>query len=283
MADIFISYSSKDRERAAKLAGALGECGWTVWWDRKIPTGQTIDETIERELDAARCVIVLWSEDSIRSEWVKNEAAAATERDVLLPAMIDRVKLPLEFRRRQSADLIGWDGDTRHEGFQALRSDIAARISSDKSAGPALAATRPPRRSTTRFPWKLVLTAAVLVVLGLVGYWRWIGKEGQPPPAGSADLADRVAGVYYGDVVSDAKGGSFSGVTLTITKLDRNKVRVASDYERLRAVDIELNRVGNTIQNSGGDSLLLLEMDKNPPRLTVNFHGEAAYGGQLVP
>ena len=63
---------------------------------------------------------MLWSKDSIASEWVKGEAAAAVQRGVLVPALIDNVKLPLEFSRRQTADLIGWEGDTSQAGFQAL-------------------------------------------------------------------------------------------------------------------------------------------------------------------
>ena len=110
MADIFISYANEDRELAGRLASALESCGWSVWWDRKIVAGQAFDEAIERELETAKSVVVLWSRHSVASEWVKNEAAAAAERGVLVLAQIEQVKLPLEFRRRQTADLTGWDG-----------------------------------------------------------------------------------------------------------------------------------------------------------------------------
>ena len=130
MTDVFISYASEDRERAAELARALGALGWSVWWDRKIIAGQAFDHAIERELEAAKSVVVLWSTHSIASEWVKNEAAFASERGVLVPAIIESVKLPLEFRRKQTADLIGWRGEASHGGFQALdRSTV--RVSSD--------------------------------------------------------------------------------------------------------------------------------------------------------
>ena len=82
MADVFISYASEDRERAAKLASALGEHGWSVWWDRKIVAGQAFDQVIERELETAKSVVVLWSIHSVESEWVKNEASVASERGV---------------------------------------------------------------------------------------------------------------------------------------------------------------------------------------------------------
>ena len=100
MADVFISYSNRDRERARTLAEALERRRWSVWWDRKIVAGQSYDQRIEAELNSARSVVVLWSPHSIESEWVRNEAAAAAERGVLVPALIADVRPPLEFRRK---------------------------------------------------------------------------------------------------------------------------------------------------------------------------------------
>lgn len=99
MSDVFLSYASEDRKRAGELATALGRRGWSVWWGRKITAGQAFDHAIERELEAARAVVVLGSVHSIESEWEKNEAAVAAERGVLVPAMIDSVKLPLDGAR----------------------------------------------------------------------------------------------------------------------------------------------------------------------------------------
>ena len=277
MADIFISYANEDRERAGRIASALESCGWSVWWDRKIVVGQAFDKAIELELETAKCVIVLWSQKSIDSEWVKNEAAAGAERGVLVPALIDRVKLPIEFRRRQTADLAGWEGNTSQEGFQALCTGIAAKVTPGKVAASHLPPDPVVSGSRQRSRWKWASVPAIAVLLGLVIYWVWVGNGDK---SHAVDLADLVAGVYHGDVVSDAKGSSVSDVTLTITKLSQRKVRVSSDYKRLGVTDIELNRVGNTIQSIGGRSLLLLEMDKRPPRLSFNPDGNAAYVGQ---
>ena len=80
MTDVFISYASEDRIRAKKLAEALEAKGFSVWWDRNIIAGQTYDEVIERELETATSVVVLWSKHSVISEWVKSEAQVAVER-----------------------------------------------------------------------------------------------------------------------------------------------------------------------------------------------------------
>ena len=122
MADIFISYASADRDRARVLADALATQGWSVWWDRTIPPGRQFDEVIEEELAAAGCVVVLWSKASVASSWVKTEAADARDRRILVPVLIEDVKLPLEFRRMQAADLSQWRSGPPQSGelFQAI-------------------------------------------------------------------------------------------------------------------------------------------------------------------
>ena len=96
MSDIFVSYASADRDRARAVAQALTEQGWSVWWDRTIPPGKQFDEVIEEALDSARCVVVLWSKASVASQWVKTEAAEAMRRKILVPVLIEDVKIPLE-------------------------------------------------------------------------------------------------------------------------------------------------------------------------------------------
>ena len=125
MADIFISYASEDRSRAESLAKKLEEQGWSVWWDRSIPPGKTFDQVIEEAITAARCIVVLWSKKSIKSDWVKEEANIGKERKVLVPAKIDPVNLPLGFGRIQAADLTDWDAEKQHPGFFSLLDAIS--------------------------------------------------------------------------------------------------------------------------------------------------------------
>jgi hypothetical protein len=271
--DVFISYASEDRDRAARLAGALGELGWSVWWDRKIITGQAFDHAIERELEHAKSVVVLWSKHSIGSEWVKNEAAVASERGVLVPAAIDRVKLPLEFRRRQTADLADWEGEPSHGGFRALCEGVASAIGG-APPNPALPRHGHGFRSNPRRA--LAAVAAIAVAVGLGVYW--MGPDEQPAGAVTG-LADLVIGTYSGNVMADSKGSSRSDIGVTITKLDRYTVRVTSDYPRLGTVDVTLTRVGNQIFNAGGDSPFIVDLDRNPPTLAFNPRSELAYGG----
>jgi hypothetical protein len=120
MAEIFISYASENRERARGLAQALGARGWSVWWDREIPLGQSFDQVIEKALASAKCVVVLWSSISVASEWVRNEASEAKRRGILIPVFIERVDAPLAFRLLNGADLRHWSGDAGDAEFVRL-------------------------------------------------------------------------------------------------------------------------------------------------------------------
>ena len=128
MADIFISYAREDRAQARGLAEALGAQGWEVWWDRRIPPGQDFVTFIQRQLESARCLVVLWSKASVASEYVRDEAGDAKDRNALVPALIDDVKPPLGFRQRHVANLTAWTGDVLDPEFIALVDAIASLV-----------------------------------------------------------------------------------------------------------------------------------------------------------
>ncbi|WP_332741858.1 toll/interleukin-1 receptor domain-containing protein [Hydrogenophaga sp.] len=318
MSDVFLSYASEDRERAGRVAKALGRMGWSVWWDREIIAGQAFDQVIERALDNARCVVVLWSVNSVASEWVKNEAAAASERGVLVPALMDNVKLPLEFRRKQAADLLGWQGNELHPGFQALCQGVAHAL---RSAAPSPRSRRVVQPAASRPRWVVPGVAMLALVLGLglyaVGSWRVPpaitpapvtaapapareavavppptvqSPVANPPATASAPaaadapgLADLVVGTYSGDVIADSQGPSRSDVEVTITRIDRATVRVSSDYRRIEAVEVNLTRNGNQIFAADGSTPFIVDLDRSPPTLVFDPRSELAYRGTRRP
>lgn len=136
MSDIFISYDSSDRDRAKTLAEALESKGWSVWWDRNIPPGKTFDQVIEEALNETKCVIVLWSQESINSNWVKEEASEGLRRNILVPALIDTVNIPLGFKRLQAANLVDWNGTSQHTEFDEMVAAIEGIVGKSEIVEP---------------------------------------------------------------------------------------------------------------------------------------------------
>lgn len=97
-------------------------------------------------------------------------------------------------------------------------------------------------------------------------------------PAPRPDLADVAAGVYDGDLISDARGSSQSGVRVTVVKTGPNTVRVTASYPRLPPFSARLTRAMNTIQNVGGPGLFLLDLSKRPYGLDVTVD-DASWSG----
>lgn len=207
MSDIFISYASADRERAKLLSTALVNRGWSVWWDRTIPPGMEYAEVIEQALDSSTCVVVLWSTTSVASSWVKTEAAEALQRRILVPALIDGTKIPLEFRRLQAADLSQWHGEPAHPELQKFLEAVEVKIHGLNRPGrDEMPALMPPARSPSpppvtsgRWPraaWPAVgligalvaLAAGLLFVRSQQADGNGPAVEAQPSPSSSPVL-----------------------------------------------------------------------------------------------
>lgn len=126
MADIFISYAREDAARAAALAEALASVGWSVWHDDSIRAGAPFDAVIDQQLDAAACVVVIWSRASVDSNWVRAEASAADDQGKLVPVSFEPdLRLPVRFRQIQVAHLTSTDVREATEDAQRLLADIA--------------------------------------------------------------------------------------------------------------------------------------------------------------
>jgi len=110
MADIFVSYKREDLDHVRPLVRILEAEGWTVWWDTRINAGEIWDEIIEREIKAARCVVVVWSQRSVNSQYVRLEAHEGRKRDILVPIIIENVQPPLAFGLIQATNLTEWKG-----------------------------------------------------------------------------------------------------------------------------------------------------------------------------
>lgn len=270
MADIFISYSSDDRGRITPIVKALKEHGWSLFWDwTSIPVGKTWRQFIKEGLDDTKCILVLWSEKSINSEWVIEEADRGKINRMLVPARIDDVRPPIGFGQIQAANLISWTGNLDSPEFEKLVEAIESILGpspkhireTDQAAGAIdfktelveLKPTDPKTRVTQKskivqaFKNRVLITLVFIVVAGAIFFLvkesgkepkstptNPIGEEPQIPPKPETPSAPSPsAAPVPAQPTSDFPGGTrraYSADFSTWPKLDSNHGSVKLDF-----------------------------------------------------
>src|SRR5512135_2945953 len=154
MADVFVSYSRRDKARVVPLVAAIEARGWSVWWDPEIVPGQEFDRTIDKELEGAAAVVVVWTRISVDSRWVRGEAREAAERGILVPVRFDAAHLPIDVRAIHTIDLDDSATDASstkiQEMLRALDGLISRRNASHAATVRAEAAPRAPAPAPDR-------------------------------------------------------------------------------------------------------------------------------------
>ena len=126
MVDVFVSYARLDEPHAKRVSEALAAEGYEVWRDDELPAHRAYADVIEERLKSARAVVVLWSAQSARSQWVRAEADVAREAGTLVQAALDGVTPPMPFNQIQCADLSGWTGEDAAPGWRKLTASVRA-------------------------------------------------------------------------------------------------------------------------------------------------------------
>ncbi len=95
MSDIFISYSSKDREKAEQLTELLASAGLSVWIDKHgIGAATSWSGEITRAISDCSALVVLLSPSSVESKNVVREVSLAFEKNKkILPLDLEPVAL----------------------------------------------------------------------------------------------------------------------------------------------------------------------------------------------
>ena len=229
--DIFISYSRADRERVDYIAKALQAEGYEVWWDRDIRAGEEFDHVIDKAIKNSKAIIVVWSNQSINSRWVKEEAEDGVETDTLVPITIDQVVIPRGFRRIQAAELQDGGEDPTNSanwpefldsvrklagpatglpesGTPKSQAELLDEITSSPEATASVAAVQSPAPSATAASnnassapaWKRYWPAAASVVgivfAGLLAMQMFGGRSAPPPPD---DMSPVVLSIFPSD------------------------------------------------------------------------------------
>ena len=98
--DVFLSYSSKDGGQIESLANELEGKRVSVWFDRGLIAGQPYRDVLQQRIETVKAVVVLWTENSIGSKWVRAEANLADHHGKLIclrDPKLDAKRIPMPF------------------------------------------------------------------------------------------------------------------------------------------------------------------------------------------
>jgi TIR domain len=186
MADIFISYAREDLESAGRLAATLQEQGWSVFWDRTIPAGKSWREVIGAALADARCIVVLWSQHSVDSHWVIEEADFGLRRRILIPAFIESAEPPFGFGSIQAADLSEWTEGREDGAIQRFLGDVAGVLGPAPTGQPGEAEAGERRRTEEQRRQQIEADVARHVARTVE-----LAKDHSQKPLSSTDINDK--------------------------------------------------------------------------------------------
>jgi len=205
LASVFLSYDHEDGSRAAAIASALEKAGHSVWWDRQIHGGAEFQTEIEKAVEEADAVVVLWSERSIRSAWVRDEAAEGRDQNKLIPVLLEPVKPPMGFRQYQAIDL----ADRRRSSVPPQTKELLRAIAKLTDAAPASAQTAQAAEAASVRTGGvgrrvfLVGGATVTAAVAGIGAWAFFNSE-------AADATESIAVLPFADLSGDSRRAYFA-------------------------------------------------------------------------
>lgn len=173
--DVFISYSSQNKEAAQAICHVLEQNGIRCWIaPRDIPGGAQYGDIIETSIKECKVVVVLFSKSAAASPWVNGELNVAfEEQKTIIPFRLDDT--PLQGQSRVMLNQRHWidaypDYDTK---FNDLVTAVAQALGTDthlfqKSVVPA-------RRHVNKR--KLWIASLSIIAVLLCAFYYFFPKE----------------------------------------------------------------------------------------------------------
>lgn len=166
MADVFISFSSKDADRVARIHARLIERGFDVWWMQNLLPGDSPIKTVSRELTSAKSVMLAWSRHAEESPYVEGEMMHAFGARKLLPVRIEKWSWPAFLSSVQYVDMTPTDDET--EAWRQIEARLQQKPQSDLHvAQPLIAAPRSAGPVRMLAAMMLVLVLALIAALAI--------------------------------------------------------------------------------------------------------------------
>jgi TolB-like protein/Tfp pilus assembly protein PilF len=198
---VFLSYASEDAAAAERIAGALGNAGIEVWFDKsELRGGDAWDRQIRRQIHECTLFIAIISAHSdarkegyFRREWklaVERTADMAEDVPFLLPVVIDATKdatarVPDNFRDVQWSHLPeGAPSAAFIERVQRLLTPESAPHALPRAAARSLPISEHRMRVWSR-AWVVGVAVVAAVAIGYLAFLRLSPKPAAPGAPGN--------------------------------------------------------------------------------------------------
>ena len=225
MAHVFVSYARADEAVAARIAGELREAGYEVWRDDELPAHRAYAEVIEERIKGAAAVLVLWSAEALKSQWVRAEADTALTALTLVQATLDGTLPSMPFNQIQCADLKAWDGERSAPGWLKLMASVDA-----------LAGTKEPKAKSHR-------SASPGVSVCVLPFQNMSGDAEQEyfSDGISEDITTDLSHVSALEVIARNTAFQFKGQSVDVCE-------VARDLDVTHVLEGSVRKVGNQVR-----------------------------------
>ena len=205
-ADIFISYKSEEEASARRIRQVLEDNGFSCWMaPDSIPAGSNYMKQIPQAIDRCKAMIILVSEKSQQSTWVKNEFSQAVTKDkLIIPYVIQDCELNDDFRFSMGTmqQVYAWKNE--EEALRKVIKDLRDLLGAE--GGGEIKITVEHRNKIPRA--FLALAAALLVLAGAgAAYFLKKPADSESSPVTQEEPA---AEVYYSEVIPYLFAGSYN-------------------------------------------------------------------------
>lgn len=269
MARVFLSYDREDGAKARAIAQALERAGHFVWWDLHIKGGAEYGREIEQALEKSDAVVVLWSENSVKSAWVRDEAAAGRDSGRLIPILIEPIAPPMGFRQYQGLDFSAWKGRGKPPRMAELLESIEA-IARAGGGKPAQLIAKPvPSTMPGRpLPKWLLIGGGVMLALLILGPILGLVIRDKDEPRGVQTIAVTAVDASARPLARDllVKLSTLQGAKSGAMRLLSQDKSQKADFMFEMAGDTDRTQLGaNLVLISGKDREILWSKDFEQP------------------
>ncbi|MBR2760780.1 MAG: toll/interleukin-1 receptor domain-containing protein [Solobacterium sp.] len=203
-ADVFISYKSDEEEYARKIRSVLEQNGISCWMaPDSIPVGSNYMKQIPLAIDGCRAMIVLISEKSQNSVWVKNEfSQAVTKNKLIIPYVIQDCPLQDEFAFSMSTMQQLYAYRDEQAALTKLVHDIRDALGKENGPRVQINITPPAKKPN---PLIYVLAGLGVIAAVLAAFFLLAKPAGNPAGTNAEPVS-----VYYSEVIPYALAGRYA-------------------------------------------------------------------------